>query len=402
MAHRLPVTVVCGFAGAGKTTFLKHVLANTGTRRIVALAGELESALAEAEALAGSEALDALLVEAEGTDEPMPVAEALAFEAESTGQQATRLDTLVTVVDASTFLRDLHEAEFLRDRGLAAAPDDERTVVDVLIGQVEFCDVLVVNKTDLVTQAELDHLMAVLQALNPRAIRIAASFGAIDPNQVLATGAYDIGATSAAPGWQAELRGDAVVAQAGHGLGSVVYRRRRPFHPRRFADLIHTDWLREHGNVLRSHGFFWLATRMETAGNWSQAGGVCRHGGAGAWWAAIERQDWPTDAGMLAEIDAEMLVDGEPTPFGDRRQELVLVGEALDHVALVAALDACLLTDEEMAGGATAWQAMDDPFPDWDDESHDHDHSHVHDHDHGHADNHDDCDCTDPDHGHGR
>lgn len=391
MAERLPVTVLSGFSGAGKTALLEHVRTHAEGRRVAMLV-DGPDLLAELEGLARVGAHDAAIVITDATAEPLAIAELFAFEDEHGHAGAGyRLDTLVTVVDAASLLRDWHDADFLSDRGLVEAADgddaDDRTVVDVLVEQIEGCDVLVLNHADGANTDTLTDARALLRALNPRADLIEATHGAVPAARVLDTGRFDVDTTFASAGWQIALRGETLPET--DGIGAAVYRRRRPFHPQRFADLIHTEWMREHGDVLRSKGLFWLASRMAVAGDWAQAGGVCRPGGAGAWWAALDQADWPHDAEARAEIESEM--DG---PFGDRRQELVLIGRDLDTAALSALLDACLLTDDELAAGAEAWAHYADPFPSWDEE-HDHDHDHDH-HDHDHAHDHKDdgqCGC---------
>ena len=332
MAARLPVTVLSGFTGAGKTTVMHQLMSQLGPR--LAVIDSHDDLLASVARLAQTGAHDFAVIEADATDEPLGIAEAFAFEDEH-GDGAPRvahLDTLVTVVDASRFLQDYHDAEFLSARGLATHDEDDRTVVDVLIDQIEVSDVIVINKIDLVDAGQLGRLHVVLRALNPRAELVDASHGNVPAARVLGTGRFDIDATPNAAGWQAALQGDAVPDAA--GVSTLLYRRRRPFHPQRFADLIHTEWMREHGDVLRSKGLFWLASRMDIAGDWSQAGGVCRPGAAGAWWAAIDATEWPADGPARAAIEADLVDDGLPAEYGDRRQELVLIGADLDVSAL--------------------------------------------------------------------
>lgn len=386
MSSSLPVSIVSGFPGAGVTTLLNHVLAQAAGRAVVVAEAQADT-LAN---LAGIGQYDCVLVEA-GTGDPEWLADSLA---DSDVDGAIHVDTMVTVVDATNFLREYSAADFLHERNLVAEAEDDRTVADLLIAQIEFCDVIVVNKTDCVSETECARLIAILHALNPRADIVPTSRGEVSPERVLRTGRFDLDALVAAPGWVAVLRGEAVTDRAAAGdVSAFAYRRRRPFHPQRFFDLMHTEWLRGHGSVLRSKGFFWLATRMDIVGSWEQAGGACRHGGAGLWWAATDMAEWPDDPAARADIDAKLQDNGSPAPFGDRMQELALIGEGLDQTALEGRLDACLLTDAEMAGGPAAWAGLADPFPGWEFDDHDHDHDgHDHDHDgHGHVCD-DDCD----------
>jgi G3E family GTPase len=263
---------------------------------------------------------------------------------------------MVTVVDAGAFLDEWAAADGLIDRGMALNGEDERTVVDLLVDQVEFANVIVVNKIDRVDTETAEALEAVLRQLNPKAAIVRAERGVVPLDQMLNTGRFDMTAASQAPGWLAVMRGEEVPESEEYGIRSFVYRARRPFHPERFWNLIHDDW----PGVFRSKGFFWLASKYVVVGEWSQAGGACSYQPAGLWWADIPTAEWPTDTEALEDIGRHWRDD-----IGDRRQEIVIIGREMDETVLTARLDACLLTDDEMALGREAWEAFEDPFPAW-------------------------------------
>ena len=250
------------------------------------------------------------------------------------------------------------EAESLKDKNMEIGEEDERNIADLLIDQVEFSNVIVVTKTDLLDDAQTDALLATLRRLNPGARVLVAEHGQVSPQAILGTNRFDMAEAANAPGWLAELRGEHVPETEEYGIGSFVYRARKPFHPQRLYDFLVQGW--RHGNLVRSKGYFWLATRFDQAGSWSQAGGIMNHGFAGLFWSAVPEAHWPDDPEHRAAIESKC-----ETPYGDRRQEIVFIGQNLEEAQASRALDACLLTDTELAAGPENWQRFSDPFPRW-------------------------------------
>ena len=415
----LPVTVLSGFAGVGRTTLLNHLLASrpnlkiavimnrsdseesaadtaphaqvvTSQEKLVELSSGCicctlrEDLLEEVATLAQDGTFDYLLIESSAVSEPIPIAETFSFtdDAGNSLNDFARLDTLVTVIDAEQFMNDYMSTDELIDRNLGVDEiPDERDVSQLLVDQVEFANVIVINKCDLADPERLAVLKVLLRHMNPEALILEATQGQVDPDEVMNTGRYSIDwATQTSDGTGVALDGDAADTPQ-HGISSFVYTARRPFHPQRFFYF----WMEDEctNAILRSRGYFWLATRNTTAGYWSQAGQVLSAQPGGEWWAEAPKEDWPVDdPEMIRQIEAVW-----QEPFGDRRQELVLIGQEMDAEFTKKTLDACLLTDEEFAAGPDAWMAFADPFESWDqnemfEAEDDHDHDCDHDHDH--------------------
>lgn len=396
MKNLLPVTVLSGFLGAGKTTVLSHILNNRQGKRVAVIVNDMsdinidaamvksevslshseeklvemsngcicctlrEDLLLEVNKLAKDGRFDYLVIESTGISEPLPVAETFTFadeEGVSLSDVAT-LDTMVTVVDAANFLKDYEDAKYLQDSGESLGEDDERSVADLLADQVEFADVLLISKTDLVEASEVERLTAILKSLNTHAQVIPISQGQVPVDEVLSTGLFDFERAQEAPGWLKEMRGEHVPETEEYGISSFSYIARRPFHPEKFHQFVHGT--EQFGKLIRSKGYFWLATRPEFAGQWNQAGGIARYGFAGMFWKAVPEHNWPTDEESIATIKMQW-----EEPFGDMRQELVFIGQGLDQQAMLNALDNCLLSEDELLKGKQYWATLSDPFPAW-------------------------------------
>ena len=394
--QKLPVTVLSGFLGAGKTTVLTHILNNREGKKVAVIVNDMseinidqsmvqndvslnhkeeklvemsngcicctlrEDLLVEVTELAKAKKFDYLLIESTGISEPLPVAETFTF-ADEDGvslSDVSTLDTMVTIVDAVNFLKDFNEAKYLQEVGESLGDEDQRSVADLLVDQVEFADIILISKTDLVKQGDIDKLKAVIRNLNTHAQIIPISNGEISGQEILSTGLFDFERAQQAPGWLKELRGEHVPETEEYGISSFVYKARRPFYPKKFHDFLHSKDLS--GKLIRSKGYFWLATRPQFAGTWNQAGGIAHHGFAGMFWKAIPENRWPQDQESLDYIKEKWV-----EPFGDMRQELVFIGQGLDQEHITQLLDNCLLSDADLLLGKDHWAKLPDPFPDW-------------------------------------
>lgn len=264
---------------------------------------------------------------------------------------------MVTVVDAPTFLEECDSVDDLNERGIGLGPDDERAIVDLLVDQVEFCDVAVINKCDLVEEETVERIEATIRALNTEARIVRSVGGRVPLTEILDTGSFDLERAEQAAGWLAVARGDEQPETEEYGISSFCFEARVPFHPGRLWERVHQPW----DGVLRAKGFFWLATRHDTAAEWSQAGKVLTVGAAGEWLAAIDQQELATQPELF-----EAAAESWKEPYGDRRQELVFIGSDIDDQQIRTDLAGCLLTEAELDLGPSGWTALHDPFPEWD------------------------------------